>query len=139
MNITAISSNPRALATNIQIELGQSAGDFAALHSALQAGDLVAARRAWGAFRQDVAAQGAPASLLSPNSQAGHDLQAVGNSLNAADIGGAQRAFAALERDMGGNAPSTRHGVHNGFRHHLQAATGAASSVSNPLITNAKA
>jgi len=126
MNITAISSNPHALATNIQIELGQSAGDFAALQSALQAGDLVAARRTWGAFRQDVAAQGGPASLLSPNSQAGHDLQAVGNSLNAADLGGARTALAAVEREMGGNAPGSVQSVRHGFGHYLQAAAGTA-------------
>jgi hypothetical protein len=138
MNITAIASTTHALPTNIQIELGQSAGDFTALQEALQTGNLSAARRAYAVFRQDVATQAGPAALFSPNTQAGHDLQAVGNSLNAADIRGAQTAFGALERDISGNAPGTLQGVHHGFGHYLQAAVGTASSVSNPLITNGK-
>jgi hypothetical protein len=138
MNVTAIASTTHALSTNIQIELGQSAGDFAALQKALEAGDVTAARRAYALFRQDVATQAGPATLFSANSQAGHDLQAVGNSLSAADIGGAQTAFAAMERDMSGNAPGSLQNVHHGFGHYLQAAAGAASSIPNPVIANDK-
>jgi hypothetical protein len=126
MNISAIASTTHALPSNIQIELGQSAGDFAALQTALGAGDLVAARRAFALFRHDVATQPGPANLFSPNTQAGHDLQAVGNSLNAADLGGARTALAAVEREMGGNAPGSVQSVRHGFGHYLQAAAGTA-------------
>jgi hypothetical protein len=135
MNITAIASTTHALPTNIQIELGPSAGDFAALQAALDAGDLAAARRAFALFRQDVATQAKPASLFSSNTQAGHDLQAVGNSLNAADIRGAQAALAAAERDVAGKASGSPQNVRRSFGHYLQTAAGTVSSVSNPLIS----
>jgi DNA-binding FadR family transcriptional regulator len=105
--ISSVSAAANVYLTNaLQTNLNQSVKDFQALGSALQSGNLSAAKTAFNALQKDLPAglQAASSQPFGGNSQANTDYQNLTTALRTGDLTTAQKAFTLLQTDLKGTS-----------------------------------
>jgi ribosomal protein S20 len=97
--------------------MSQFKQDIQALQTALAAGNLEGAQKAFAAVQTDTSQfRASNATKTSDSAQGGSnpvqkDLQALQSALSAGDIAGAQKAFSAFQSDV--KSARTHHGHHH--------------------------
>ena len=138
MSISSISSATdvyQTYQTSAQNKFKEIRQDFKDLASALQAGDLSDAQKAFAALQQllpsssagNLAQNGQQGSAQNPFS---NDLSGIGQALQSGDLKKAQDAFATLQQDM-----MSVQGHHH-HRHHHKVSAGNQGNGQNTLATD---
>jgi hypothetical protein len=122
MSVSGISSSRSAYVNMVQDARKQSRKDLESLASALQSGDVEAAKQAFSTWQADVkSVQSARPTDQKP--PLGDQVDALQGALDSGDVDAAKKAFAALLAKM-----QSHHRGH----HHRHAAEPAPSTSSTP-------
>lgn len=126
MSISSVSNNTTPLQTSqMSGAFKQRKQDFAALGSALQAGDLAGAQKAYAALQQDTQGIGqarggqgdkddTTQTAQSGTTSTKDMMDQLKQALSTGDMQGAQQAYAAIQQKMQANQSQGHHHHHHG-------------------------
>jgi ribosomal protein S20 len=123
------SSNTTPYQSGMRSEFKQRGQDFKVLDSALQAGDLSGAQKAFASLQQDMqniqGSRSQQGQNQQQNSPFANDMKALSDALGSGDMSAAQKAFATLKQDM-----QAARQAHGGQHHHARGNDGDADDSS---------
>ena len=137
MSVQGISASTNRYATNTQNSSSSLSGDFKALITAIQSGDLSGAQSAFsqiqGLLGSNTSVQPASSSQSSGSqTQFSVDFAALGNALQSGDMSGAQDALKKLGQDLQSTGKAHHHHHHHGG----SAPTENSTSTTDPSNSN---